>query len=86
MSLVDMEIPYAFIDLVLSAATCIVGAMLMCLSAGYFAAVMPPVLLMMWVLQKYSLRTSRQMRILDIEAKSPLYSHFIESLSGLATI
>lgn len=26
------------------------------------------------------------MRILDLEAKSPLYSHFIESLSGLVTI
>lgn len=86
MSIVDMEIPYAFIDLVLSAVTCIMGAVLMCLSAGYFAAVMPPVLLMMWVLQKYYLRTSRQMRILELEAKTPLYSHFIESLSGLCTI
>lgn len=38
------------------------------------------------VLQKYYLRTSRQLRLLDLEAKSPLYSHFIESLSGLVTI
>jgi ABC-type multidrug transport system fused ATPase/permease subunit len=38
------------------------------------------------VLQKYYLRTSRQMRLLDLEAKSPLYSHFLESLSGLVTI
>ena len=38
------------------------------------------------VLQKYYLRTSRQLRLLDLEAKSPLYSHFIESLSGLSTI
>ena len=26
------------------------------------------------------------MRLLDLEAKSPLYSHFLESLSGLVTI
>lgn len=38
------------------------------------------------VLQKFYLRTSRQMRLLDLEAKSPLYSHFIETLSGLTTI
>lgn len=38
------------------------------------------------VIQKYYLRTSRQVRLLDLEAKSPLYSHFIESLSGLVTI
>jgi ATP-binding cassette, subfamily C (CFTR/MRP), member 1 len=38
------------------------------------------------VIQKYYLRTSRQVRLLDLEAKSPLYSHFIESLSGLIKI
>lgn len=43
-------------------------------------------MLKMPVLQKYYLRTSRQMRLLDLEAKSPLYSHFIESLQGLGTI
>ena len=74
----------------------------MCLSAGYFAATVPPVILIVWgrfdvvrpnfkltcclVLQKYYLRTSRQMRLLDLEAKSPLYSHFIESLAGLVEI
>lgn len=58
----------------------------MCLSAGYFTAVIPPVILIVWVLQKYYLRTSRQIRLLDLEYKAPLYSHFIESLSGLTTI
>jgi ATP-binding cassette subfamily C (CFTR/MRP) protein 1 len=37
-------------------------------------------------IQKFYLRTSRQLRLLDLEAKSPLYSNFIESLSGLVTI
>ncbi|EHK99656.1 putative Metal resistance protein YCF1 [Glarea lozoyensis 74030] len=35
---------------------------------------------------KFYLRTSRQLRLLDLEAKSPLYTQFMESLSGLATI
>ncbi|KAF4951397.1 hypothetical protein FSARC_12927 [Fusarium sarcochroum] len=35
---------------------------------------------------KFYLRTSRQLRLLELEAKSPLYSHFSESLSGLATV
>lgn len=38
------------------------------------------------MIQKYYLRTSRQVRLLDLEAKSPLFTHFIESLSGLITI
>lgn len=62
------------------------SAALMCLSASYFIATMPAVLLALWILQKFYLRTSRQIRLLDLEAKSPLYAHFLESLSGLITI
>lgn len=38
------------------------------------------------MIQRYYLRTSRKVRLLDLEAKSPLYSHFIELLSGLVTV
>lgn len=65
---------------------CIMAAVLMCLSASYFLATMPAVILSVWILQKFYLRTSRQIRLLDLEAKSPLYSHFLESLNGLVTI
>lgn len=65
---------------------CVWSACLMCLSASYFLATMPAVILSVWILQKFYLRTSRQIRLLDLEAKSPLYSHFLESLNGLVTI
>lgn len=32
------------------------------------------------------LRTSRQIRLLDIEAKAPLYTHFLETVSGISSI
>ncbi|KAM3069136.1 hypothetical protein ACMFMG_010661 [Clarireedia jacksonii] len=86
MTIVDSDLPYSLIDLVLSMVVAIMGAVLMSLSAGYFAATIPVVALVVWVLQKFYLRTSRQIRLLDLEAKSPLYSHFIETLSGLTTI
>lgn len=38
------------------------------------------------MLQIYYLRTSRQVRLLDIEAKSPLVTHFLETVSGSTTI
>lgn len=47
---------------------------------------MPFVACIVFVLQRFYLRTSRQMRLLDIEAKAPLYSHFLESTSGAATV
>ncbi|KAJ5248923.1 hypothetical protein N7468_000374 [Penicillium chermesinum] len=86
MMLLDHDLPYALVDFVLSFFQGVMSAVLMCVSARYFAAVMPVLFLFMWVLQKFYLRTSRQMRLLDLEAKSPLFSQFIETLSGLVTI
>ncbi|CZR62077.1 related to multidrug resistance protein [Phialocephala subalpina] len=86
MTVLDAELPYSLVDLAFSLVVTMMGAALMCISAGYFAATVPPIILIVWVIQKYYLRTSRQIRLLDLEAKSPLYSHFIESLSGLVTI
>lgn len=86
MTLIDHDLPYSVTDFLLSLSSGFMSAILMCISARYFAAVMPPVFLFMWILQKFYLRTSRQMRLLDLEAKSPLFSQFIESLSGLVTI
>ena len=37
-------------------------------------------------MQKVYLKTSRQLRYLDLECRSPLYSHFVEVLDGLPTI
>jgi ATP-binding cassette subfamily C (CFTR/MRP) protein 1 len=48
MTVIDTELPYSLIDLSLSITTTIMGAILMCLSAGYFAAMMPPVILAVW--------------------------------------
>jgi ABC-type multidrug transport system fused ATPase/permease subunit len=36
--------------------------------------------------QSYYLRTSRQVRLLDIEAKSPLFTHFVETMQGINVI
>jgi ATP-binding cassette subfamily C (CFTR/MRP) protein 1 len=52
----------------------------------YFAITMPFLLLVIWFIQRYYLRTSRQVRLLDIEAKSPLYTHFCETIAGISTI
>jgi len=48
--------------------------------------VVPLALVALYFLQKYYLRTSRQIRILDLEAKSPLYAHLLDTLNGLTTI
>ncbi len=59
---------------------------LTCVGSGWLGVAIPAMLAALFGLQKFYLRTSRQMRLLDLEAKSPLYSHFISTFSGLAAV
>jgi ATP-binding cassette subfamily C (CFTR/MRP) protein 1 len=59
---------------------------LTCVSSGYLAVSIPVLFLALFYIQRFYLRTSRQLRLLDLEAKSPLYSFFISSFTGLTTI
>lgn len=86
MNLVDIEMPPGYLEMGAQTVVVTVQAVLLSLSAGYFAVCMPFLMLVMYVLQKFYLRTSRQLRLLDLEAKAPLYSHFVETLEGLVTI
>lgn len=54
--------------------------------SGYLAISIPFLIFMIWYLQKFYLSTSRQLRLLDLEHKSPLYSSLMESVEGLSTI
>jgi ABC-type multidrug transport system fused ATPase/permease subunit len=86
MSLVDAELLFSYIDFTLSFAFSLSGFVLLAVSGGYFAAIMPLVGGALYVVQKYYLRTSRQMRLLDLEEKAPLYTLFAETAAGLATV
>jgi ATP-binding cassette, subfamily C (CFTR/MRP), member 1 len=86
MTLVDNDLPNSYIEMAFSICQALVSAGLMVATAQYFLATLPPVILVLYLLQKFYLRTSRQIRLLDLEAKAPLYSHFQETISGLATI
>jgi ATP-binding cassette, subfamily C (CFTR/MRP), member 1 len=86
MTLVDNDLPNGYIEVAITLCQALVSAGLMVATAQYFLATLPPVILVLYLLQKFYLRTSRQIRLLDLEAKAPLYSHFQETISGLATI
>jgi ABC-type multidrug transport system fused ATPase/permease subunit len=55
-------------------------------ASAYAAIAFLILLTALFFIQKFYLRISRQLRLLDLEAKSPLYSQFMECISGLATI
>lgn len=54
--------------------------------SSYVGAVIPVCAVALYIIQRFYLRTSRQIRYLDLEMKSPLYTQFTETLAGLSTI
>jgi ABC-type multidrug transport system fused ATPase/permease subunit len=54
--------------------------------AGYMSISIPFCMGAVYTIQAFYLRTSRQIRLLDLEAKAPLYAHFLETVEGLATV
>jgi ATP-binding cassette subfamily C (CFTR/MRP) protein 1 len=86
LTVIDNELSNASIAVILQLALFVIGAGLMASTASYFLATIPITILVLFAVQKFYLRTSRQLRHLELEAKAPLYTHFQETLSGLASI
>ena len=66
--------------------TCIMNGIMICLGSSYMAITIPGTVFVLYWIQKFYLRTSRQIRLLDLECKTPLYQHFTETIEGLETI
>ncbi|KAI1078911.1 ATPase-like protein [Whalleya microplaca] len=85
MTLIDNELPIALANIVMDSANALGMAAVIATSSPYLAATYPVIFSILYLVQKFNLRTSRQLRLLDLEAKSPLYSHFLDTIKGLAT-
>ncbi|WZH41295.1 P-loop containing nucleoside triphosphate hydrolase protein [Fusarium acuminatum] len=84
--LLVLEVIWAFLESFPSFFGTIAKAGLLAASTPYIAATFPLLAAVYFYLQRGYLRTSRQLRLLDLEEKAPLYTQFLETLSGLATI
>ncbi|KAM0421107.1 hypothetical protein ACHAPT_011178 [Fusarium lateritium] len=86
MTLLDNDLPLALSNFTLDIADSIGMAFVIASASPYLAAGYPLLFIILYFVQKFYLRTSRQVRLLDLEAKSPLYTHFIDTIKGVATI
>lgn len=84
--LIDMELPQALFTVMTTVAGGVAQFILVCVSAKYMAAFLPFLGVILYIIQFVYLRTSRQLRLLDIECTAPLYTQLIETLNGLPTI
>ncbi|KAE8369715.1 hypothetical protein BDV27DRAFT_152796 [Aspergillus caelatus] len=86
MSLVDLALPGALITVTASLFHCVARLALISTGSSYMALSIPFTVLTVFAVQHVYLKKSRQLRFLDSENKSPLYSHFLETLEGLSTL
>ncbi|KAJ5728595.1 multidrug resistance-associated protein [Penicillium malachiteum] len=86
MDLIDMKLPIISINAFSECANCVAKLVILCAVSKYLSVVVPPLLAVIYAIQRCYLRTSRQVRLLDIEARSPLFTHFLETIQGAATI
>lgn len=72
MNLIDGELPLAFLSLVMRGLTVLGMAAVISLSSPFIALAIPVMIAFVYGIQKLYLHTSWQVRLLDLEAKSPL--------------
>uniref|UniRef100_A0A8C3UVV5 ABC-type glutathione-S-conjugate transporter n=1 Tax=Catharus ustulatus TaxID=91951 RepID=A0A8C3UVV5_CATUS len=83
---VDETIPMSF----RSWLSCFMGIIstlvVICLATPFFAIVIVPLGIFYYFVLRFYISTSRQLRRLDSVTRSPIYSHFGETVSGLSVI
>jgi ABC-type multidrug transport system fused ATPase/permease subunit len=86
LNLIDTELPEATINTLVVLTQTLGQVAVMLTSSPYLAISYPFLIALLYVLQRFYLRTSRQIRLLDLEAKSPLYTHFLDTVKGITTL
>ncbi|KAK9424900.1 putative ABC multidrug transporter [Seiridium unicorne] len=86
MSMMDNNLTFAISNTFLSGFTVVGQLVVVAVATPYVAIGYPFIFGVLYILQNYYLKTSRQLRLLDLEAKSPLYSKFQEVVAGLISI
>jgi ABC-type multidrug transport system fused ATPase/permease subunit len=84
--LVDTKLPLDLLNTASSLFTCIAQVVLVVFATVYLFAALPVLALVLFVVQHVYLRTSKQLRQLDLQSKSGLHTKLSESWEGLITI
>ncbi|KAI0130479.1 ABC transporter [Xylariales sp. AK1849] len=86
MTLIDNELPVAVTNVALDLWSALGMAAVIATASPFLAISYLPILLFLYTITKVYVRTSKQLRMLDLESKSPLYTHYIDTVRGIASL
>ncbi|KAK0382845.1 hypothetical protein NLU13_9940 [Sarocladium strictum] len=86
MTMIDGALLFALTNFCLNLPEAVGSGFVIAAASPYLAIGYPFLIFILYLIQNFYLRTSRQLRLLDLETKSPLYTNFIDTMKGIATI
>ncbi|KAJ2974506.1 hypothetical protein NQ176_g6018 [Zarea fungicola] len=86
MELLSRQVPASIHSFVYCGTTSFIQIGIILSGATYMTAILPVILASIFFIQRYYLRTSRQLRLLGIESQAPLVSELRETSTGLVYI
>lgn len=86
LNLIDLGLPISFLLSSEGVVSVVAQVVLTCIASGYLALSVPVLAATLYLLQRVYRATSRQLRVLELELKGPLFSSFLDTFAGLVTI
>ncbi|CVL03538.1 related to multidrug resistance protein [Fusarium mangiferae] len=86
LQITDMELPLAFVGATMNLLMLIAQCVVVTIQSHYAGFAILAIAVVIGFFHEFYLRTSRRLRVMDIEARSPVLSLLLESLDGLATV
>ncbi|KAI1150041.1 ABC transporter-like protein [Nemania diffusa] len=84
--LIDTQLPSALATVSVQMFKLLMQIIVLCIAQKWLALFVPACGLVVYVVQKVYLRTSRQLRFLELQTRAQVFSSFLESIEGLETI
>ncbi|KAI1820889.1 putative ABC transporter [Xylaria intraflava] len=84
--LIDKQLPSALQTVLVQIFKLLVQIIVLCMAQKWLAVSLPACAVLVYVVQKVYLRTSRQLRFLELQSRAGIFSSFLETIEGLETI
>ncbi|KAI1293173.1 putative ABC transporter [Xylaria venustula] len=84
--IIDKQLPSAFQTVLVQILKLLMQIIVLCMAEKWLVVYLPACTLLVYIVQKVYLRTSRQLRFLELQSQAGVFSNFLESIEGLETI